>query len=952
VIGVLGPAGVSGLLERDVELGFLGGLLDRAGGGVGSVVVVEGAAGIGKSGLLAALGARARARGFGVLLARGSEFEAEMAFGVARQLFEPMLRTASAAQRRRLVGGVAAVGARALGVEAGEVAADRFAAIHGLYWLCANRSAVGPLVIVVDDAQWADDPSLAWLGYLARRAADLALLLVVGLRSGDQGGERGELVRLLGDDRVDRIALGPLSAAAVAEIVRAQLDADAEERFCAACSELTAGNPLFVRELVAAARGEGLAARGVSVPALRRIAPSAVGPSVLARLARLGADAVSLARAVAVLGGGVEVVIAAELAELDPVVAELTADRLAAAQIFASVRPLEFFHPLIEAAVYGDLAVGECRLAHRRAAALIDRAGSLDRVAAHLLACGPAGDRWVVRRLREQASEALDRGAPEIAASYARRALAEPPAENERAALLLTLGTAEWRAGLPDGIEHLEQAIAGAGGDPGTLIAASYLLAWAYVVSDRHERAVEVLERTLAAVEHQPALLAVTLEAGLVAVGIMNDRTAPAALRRAEALRARLDGLADPPVLLLAALAICAARGNRTAEAQELTERALACQPYPPPLRLHGLLIITLTMVERYDALQRLCDDLLAQARPRGRMHEIVGVLLCRASASCDCGALADAEADARWGLERAERIFQMQAICELIRVLIERDALDQAEDELARIVDPRESRTIAAARVVYARGGLRAAQGRLEEALDDLLECGRRCALLGVLTPSLPWRGEAALVHSALGNHGEARRLAAEQLELARAGGRRPRTLGISLRASGLVQGGEAGIELLAEAVKTLDGSRAPLELARALTDHGAMLRRVGQRVLARSQLERGLDLAHHLGARRIAAQARGELIAAGAKPRRDAITGRDALTASELRVARLAADGLTNREIAQALFITTKTASAHLSRVYRKVDIRRREQVADALSGRLGASSQDPPTAPTTIP
>jgi len=114
------------------------------------------------------------------------------------------------------------------------------------------------------------------------------------------------------------------------------------------------------------------------------------------------------------------------------------------------------------------------------------------------------------------------------------------------------------------------------------------------------------------------------------------------------------------------------------------------------------------------------------------------------------------------------------------------------------------------------------------------------------------------------------------------------------------------------------------------------------GQRAKARAQLERGLDLAHHWGARRIAGQARAELIAAGAKPRRDAITGRDALTASELRVARLAAAGKSNRGIAQELFITTKTASAHLSRAYSKLGVTRRNQLAEALVSKTPAAGR----------
>jgi DNA-binding CsgD family transcriptional regulator len=135
-----------------------------------------------------------------------------------------------------------------------------------------------------------------------------------------------------------------------------------------------------------------------------------------------------------------------------------------------------------------------------------------------------------------------------------------------------------------------------------------------------------------------------------------------------------------------------------------------------------------------------------------------------------------------------------------------------------------------------------------------------------------------------------------------------------VALRSEGLVEGllcgtaenGPHGLAILEEAVTVLESSEAPVELARAITDYGAMLRRAGRRTEARAQLERGLDLAHHWGARRIASRARAELVAAGAKPRRDAMTGRDALTASELRVARLAAAGRTNREIAQSLFIT----------------------------------------------
>jgi DNA-binding CsgD family transcriptional regulator len=155
-------------------------------------------------------------------------------------------------------------------------------------------------------------------------------------------------------------------------------------------------------------------------------------------------------------------------------------------------------------------------------------------------------------------------------------------------------------------------------------------------------------------------------------------------------------------------------------------------------------------------------------------------------------------------------------------------------------------------------------------------------------------------------------------------------------LRACGLARGGDDGLELLREAVQTLERGQAPVELARALTDYGGALRRAGRRVVARGQLERALDIAHHQGAQRIAGLAREELVTAGAKPRRDAITGRDALTPGELRAVRLAIEGLTNREIAQALFVTAKTVDTHLSHAYAKLNISSRHDLADALDGR----------------
>ncbi len=169
------------------------------------------------------------------------------------------------------------------------------------------------------------------------------------------------------------------------------------------------------------------------------------------------------------------------------------------------------------------------------------------------------------------------------------------------------------------------------------------------------------------------------------------------------------------------------------------------------------------------------------------------------------------------------------------------------------------------------------------------------------------------------------------EELELAERWGT-PLARGLALRGLGLVTG-DAGA--LAAAVDALDGSPHRLELARARVDHGAALRRAGRRSEAREPLRLGMDGAHACGARPLAERARTELLATGARPRRLALAGRDALTPSERRIAALAADGLTNRQIAQALFVTTATVETHLRHAFRKLDVRSRADLPAHLSG-----------------
>jgi DNA-binding CsgD family transcriptional regulator len=203
-----------------------------------------------------------------------------------------------------------------------------------------------------------------------------------------------------------------------------------------------------------------------------------------------------------------------------------------------------------------------------------------------------------------------------------------------------------------------------------------------------------------------------------------------------------------------------------------------------------------------------------------------------------------------------------------------------------------------------------------------------------------LPWRSEAALAHLALGDRESARRLAEEELRLAQVFGA-PRALGLAKRATGLAAGGDRGATLLREAVDEFGRGDARLERARALADLGAMLRRRNRRAEARELLREAIDTAHRCGAQLLATRAETELRATGARPRRLTLTGIDSLTASERRVAELAGQGLSNREVAQTLFVTARTVEGHLTSVFRKLQLDSRSELTSALGAPAAVSA-----------
>ena len=442
------------LLERDAELAELDALVADAAAGSGRLVLIEGPAGIGKSGLLASLRERAQPT-LQVLQARAGELEREFAYGVVRQLFE-----ARVAARGGLSGAAAPAAAlfeQALAPD--QEGAASFAALHGLYWLTLDLAAEQPLLLAIDDLHWTDRPSLRFLAYLARRLDGAPVLVAATLRSAEPGTDPGLLAEIVQDPVTHPLRPGPLSAEAVAALVRERLGDDADPGFCAACHEATGGNPLLLRQLLRALEAEGVQPSADQAAVVRAVGPRAVSSTVLLRLSRLSEDARAVARATAVLGESAELPRVAALAGRDERAVAAASGELIRAEIIRPEPPLGFVHPLVRDAVYHELPPPERELEHERAAEMLREAGAaIEQVAAQLLLAPRRGAAWAAELLQQAGSDAVRRGATESAVAYLRRALEEPPAPEQRIQVLLALGIAEALTSGPAAAEHLQEA--------------------------------------------------------------------------------------------------------------------------------------------------------------------------------------------------------------------------------------------------------------------------------------------------------------------------------------------------------------------------------------------------------------------------------------------------------------------------------------------------------------
>ena len=939
------------LLEREYEIDRLRTALRAVGQRAGTTLVIEGAAGMGKSRLLQEARERAVGLGFTVLGARATELEQGFPYGVMLQLFERLLLEADSDERERWVAGAASLAVEMLtGASAPTpVGADRnwsdgdpgYAWQHGLYWLASNISTDSPLVLAVDDLQWCDAPSARALAFMARRLEGLPLALILASRPLDPA-IAPDAAALAADPATNFLRPPPLTDAAISDLIEAHLSATPHPRFVGACNAVTGGNPFLLAELLSEVAARGLAPTASAAEDVGTIVPRGVANAVLLRVARLPQSAAGLARTLSVLGDGAQVGDAGRLAGLAGAELDAAMVGLVSAGAVEPGGTIAFTHPIARRAIYDDIPPAEReRLHHTAWHTLQERRAPIRQIAAHVMQTQPAADPEATTLLRQAADDALSLGDAAGAAALLSRALEEPPAERDRGAVLLALGQARARAGMPEAVAPLME-IAEHGEDEEAIAAAAIELGGMLFFAGRAAEGGSVLRRA-----HERLSADGPAREQLEVALLATSYTSVSARREADPMIATLRDPGGPArgvlqAAMLATLAMDEVTYLRSAStAIDLAHRALAAGlPTEPHRESWGLLALAaLVACDALDDARQGVDEMLSQARARGSALTVVTVSSLRAIIEMRAGDLMASQADAQAAIELAPEIFGAEfaglAVAAAILVGLDRDDPPDALRRLIDVVGVRhDTEFMPNAPLRYASGVLRAAAGNHEAAIDELRSCAFEHPAHGGENPAMfPWRSSAALSLSELGRHDEARALAADEVERAQSFGA-PRAIGIALRAQALVGPAAQRSEGLAAALDVLAASPARLEHARVLVDLGATHRAAGQRTAAREPLLDGLTRAARCGALALERRARTELAAVGVRPRGIEGAGPDSLTASERRVAELAAKGGTNREVAQLLFVTEKTVETHLGRTFRKLNITSRRQLADVLA------------------
>ncbi|MFF4301762.1 ATP-binding protein [Streptomyces sp. NPDC001601] len=877
------PGGVPApLWEREEEIAAVTEALDLLCADrstAGNLLVIRGEAGFGKTALLAETRRIAERRGCTVWSTRGVETLRSVPFHVVRQLLQPALVSLLPEEAREYLGDWYEIAGPALGItDPGDRQADPQGVCDGLV-AAVRRLAKRdwPLVLLIDDAHWADQETLAWLAAFVERLDDLSVLVLVARRPGEVSGD--------GARHLDAVAaaagrpvrtISALTPDATAGLTRATLGEHADAPFCREVWAVTGGNPYETVELLAKVQDSELEPVEARAGELRALNRSARGGGLVTRLEGLGVDATRFAWAAAILGTGISVDLVAQLASMAVDDAERCAELLRTARILTAPDPagsrhrtgdLEFVHPLIATAVYNSIPPAMCTAMHGIAAQIVlDDGRGIAEASRHLLKVHPDDDEELVEQLRDAAKEHLAVGAPDAARRCLERALREPPLPDVHARVLYELGCATLLTNPAVTIGHLRSALGMPGLSGPERVDAVFRLSQALLHNDQLEEAVRTVEAEAARHEEGPARL--RLQAvQFMWEGIAGEAVSARRSERLADLAATCTGRdnSERALLMLRGFDLLI-QGESAEEVVELCDRALVNGRLAPGLgwtdtewgiELLLMLANSYVYTDRLDRAESLYNEALRAYESSGwsgghlaLAHAYVGLGHRRR------GRLRDAETSLRESLRIAERVgrrlpLYWTATCNLVDTLLARGHVQQAWETAEQYgFAPPYPSTIVMPDPRSVRGRLLLAVGRTEEAVNELEAAEKAAAARGHFNPVVvPWALDLA---RALANEDPAR--AAHLASDARRQAERFGTdtaIGEALRCAAALETGQRQVRLASQAVAYLEASPCQYEHAAARVEYGIAARSV-------AELNRGLALARSCGADGLVAQAR----------------------------------------------------------------------------------------------
>ncbi|MEU5805881.1 AAA family ATPase [Streptomyces sp. NPDC047718] len=949
------------LVEREKQWDTLTDLLGSARRGRGRVAVISGPTAAGKTALLEHFTEQAIAEGTLVLEAAGSRPERHLPFGILRRILDSAapLDPAVHAEATALLDAVAAPAA---GASAADTTGGTEAGMRVLPHVCALLLRIArdrTLVIAVDDVHHGDELSRAFLLCLARRVRQAGVLIVLTEAVRLLPAQLAFHAELRRQPNCTSVRLPLLTADGTARILADHFATAAAQRLSADCQEATGGNPVLVNALLE----DGLAALGDSEP-FQPLAPAEhFERALLDCLHRGDPEIPAVARGIAVLGDAPPPALLSRITGVHTKAAELAVQDLNRCGILGDGA---FRTPATRAAVLAATQPGELAALHGRAARLLhqDGAPALD-VARHLLATRRPADEWAIPVLQEAAEYALVEDDPQLALRCGELAVDSCPEGPRRTALKSRLVSIVWRSSPVAAEGHLRQLsrefCAGRLTDRDLLHAVS-CLAWmgeARQAGEEVRRLQAAAEEardaglpfsydpdTLAAAQSWLSVVSPPVREAFPGAGLPGTHRPGAPRTPAGTAAARTPAPYDMPddAHLPAVEAMrTALRGGQgeaaVAEATRVLQRYHLSDRTLIPL---VLAVLALVYAGRLDLALTWTDRLLGECSARNAPTWQAALGAVRAEAVLRQGDLPGAAAQARQAMSLISVQCWGVGIALPLAVLIEAETqmgnLEEAMNLLEQPVPETMLETQIGLHYLRARGRCHLATGRYHAALRDFLTCGELMQGWGMDSVELvPWRLDAAEAWLALGNVPRAREYV-EQQKQREAGAAGSRTRGALLFALARTSGDLTyRLKRLTEAVETLEQGEDRIQLARALGELGSGYRAAGDFNRARMLVRKAWHVAKSCGAQPLCqeftpGQGDGEPVTAGreaADPPREA----EVLSEAEARVALLAARGHTNREIAGKLYVTVSTVEQHLTRIYRKLQVKRRRDLPARL-------------------